>query len=305
MSAFIVYNVTRKHTRRTNPVQLEKIKEIYYTAAEARKALDLSDDKFQYWVKAGRIKRVQIPGRKQGVYLKREVDKLARRIEATIIAAEETKELEYRKATIEDLEEEYQLSHLIFGKGAHTVETRRALMEQNPDIDYHLYDREKLVAFINIIPFRHEAVMDFINARKIGSELDPKDVENFIPEKPLEVIIMDMETTPTVPPAKRTLYATQLLMGLAETLEEMGKEGIIIEKCYATSSTTTGINILNRAGFKIVVDLGKGRLAYALDIKDSKVKLLKGYIEALDQWRKKQNNTNDKRRTTYKTTEAI
>lgn len=284
-------------------MQSGKIKEIYYTAAEARKALDLTDDKFQYWVKAGRIKRVQIPGRKQGVYLRREVDKLARRIEATIIA-EETEELEYRKASIEDLEEEYELSHLIFGKAAHTIETRRALMEQNPDIDYHLYDHDKLVAFINIIPFQHDAVMDFITARKIGSELDPKSVEQFVPGKPLEVIIMDMETTPTVPPTKRTLYATQLLMGLAETFEDMGERGIIIEKCYATSSTTTGIRILNRGGFQVIGDLGKDRLAYMLEISNSKTKLLKGYQEALERWKKQNSTTNNKRKKAVSKMEA-
>ena len=53
-----------------------------------------------------------------------------------------------------------------------------------------------------------------------------------------------------------------------------------------------------------VADLGKGRFAYALNIKDSKVKLLKGYIEALERWNRKQNNTNGKKKTSRKTVET-
>jgi 16S rRNA G527 N7-methylase RsmG len=48
----------------------------------------------------------------------------------------------------------------------------------------------------------------------------------------------------------------------------------------------------------------KGRLAYALNIKDSKVKLLKGYTEVLEQWNRKQNNTNSKKKTSRKTVET-
>src|SRR5229473_5066107 len=153
----------------------DKIKELYYTAAEARKILDLTDDKFQYWVRVGRIEKVRLPGRKQYLYPKRSVDRLAKRIEAAIIA-EEGEGLEFRKAILNVLEEEYALSYLLFGKGAHTIETRRAFMEQNPDIDYHLYEGKELVAFINIIPFHHDTIMQFITGQKRGNKLDPNTV---------------------------------------------------------------------------------------------------------------------------------
>ncbi len=263
----------------------DKIKELYYTAAEARTILDLTDDKFQYWVRVGRIEKVRFPGRKQYLYPKRSVDKLARRIEAAIIAEEE-EGLEYRAATFSDLEEEYELSHLLFGKGAHTVETRRAFMERNLDIDYHLYDQDKLVAFINIIPFQHGTIEQFIAGQRRGRELDPDTVEQFAPNKPLECIIMEMSTTPTVPPGRRTIYGEQLLLGFSDTLENWGKQGVVFRKFYATSSTPTGIRILRTANFQEIDDLGKGRLAFVLDISISNAKLLRGYKEALGQWKK-------------------
>ncbi len=262
----------------------DKIKELYYTAAEAIKILDLSDDKFQYWVRVGRIEKVRLPGRKQYLYPKRSVDRLAKRIEAAIIAEEE-EGLEFRKAILSDLEEEYQLSYLLFGKGAHIIETRKAFMKENPDIDYHLYDRDELVAFINIIPFQHDTVTQFITGQKRGRELDPNTVEHFVPDKPLECIIMEIATTPTVPPGRRTIYGEQLLLGFSEVLEEWGKQGIIFTKFYATSSTQTGIRILRTANFQEIADLGRGRLAFELDISTSSAKMLRGYKQALEQWK--------------------
>ncbi|MBV9689686.1 MAG: helix-turn-helix domain-containing protein [Ktedonobacteraceae bacterium] len=268
----------------------DKIKELYYTAAEARKILDLSDDRFQYWVRVGRIEKVRLPGRKQYLYPKRSVNRLAKRIEAAIIAEEE-EGLEFRKAILNDLEEEHALSYLLFGKGAHTVETRKAFMEQNPDIDYHLYKDDELVAFINFIPFQHNTVMQFITGQKRGRELDPSTVEQFVPNKPLECIFMEMATTPTVPPGRRTVYGEQLLLGFSEILEEWGKQGVVFTKFYATSSTPTGIRILRTAHFQEINDLGRGRLAFELDISTSNAKMLREYKEAVEEWEKEEDAT--------------
>lgn len=271
-------------------MSLEKLGAVYYTAADARKALGLTEDSFQYWVKTKRVNKIMLPGRKQGVYSRREIDKLARRIEAAmLIHIEET--YEYREATLEDLEEEYQLSHLIFGKAAHTIEIRRAFMEKNPHIDYHLYHSDKLVAFINIIPFNHETILRFIQGKERGNEIDPSNVEQFVPGRPIECILMEMATTPTVPPSNRTFYGSRLLEGFSNTLEEWGKRGINLTKFYATSSTPTGIHILKNAMFQVIDDLGDGRLAFELDITQSSSKLLAGYQEAFKQWNRQQDTT--------------
>jgi len=194
-------------------------------------------------------------------------------------------------APLSDLEEEHQLSYLLFGKGAHTVETRKAFMEQNSDIDYHLYDHGELVAFINIIPFQHDTIIQFTTGQKRGKELDPSTVEQFVPNKPLECIIMEMTTTPTVPPGRRTIYGEQLLLGFSEVLEEWGKQGVIFTKFYATSSTQTGIRILKTADFQEMSDLGRGRLAFGLDISTSNAKMLRGYKQALEQWKREEGTT--------------
>src|SRR5258707_11678793 len=67
---------THKNVRRVG--HLNTMEKPYYTAREARAVLGLSDYKFQNEVKAGRIPAKKIPGRKQNIYLKRDIDVLAR-----------------------------------------------------------------------------------------------------------------------------------------------------------------------------------------------------------------------------------
>ena len=281
----------------------DKIKELYYTAGEAREVLDLSDDKFQYWVKAGRIEKVLLPGRAQYLYPRRSVDRLARRIEAAIIA-DSPEGLDYRKARIEDLQLEYELSHLIFGKNAHTVAIRKKYMEKNPDIDYHLYDTDKLAAFINVIPFTKETIQAFISGEKRGHELDPNTILPFVPGQPLECIVMEMATTPTVPPERRTIYGSQLIMGFAETLGQWGEQGVIINKLHATSSTPTGQRICRSAGFQVVHDFENGRLAFELDLNTSNAKILREYREGLENRKNRENLNNLMSKETKKRTSS-
>src|SRR5437660_12810030 len=118
-------------------MKLGKLADIYYTAAEARKVLGLDADAFQYWGKTERIKRIYLPGRKQAVYSKKEINEMADKIEAATLT-EKMESLEFRKATTNDLEEEYKLARIIFGRNADTPEIRKgkqAFLEKNPDIN--------------------------------------------------------------------------------------------------------------------------------------------------------------------------
>ncbi len=282
----------------------KEISRRYYTASQARKVLGLDEQEFQYWVRKGRINKVILPGKAQGVYAKREVDGIASKIEAAIIA-DQPESLEFRKATIDDLEEEYELSYLIFGKGSHSVAVRQTYLERNPDSIYHLYDDGRLAAFIDIVPYSREAIEQFMSGEKKGRELNPHDVEPFTPGKPQECIVMEMATTPTVPPTRRTLYGTQLLIGMSKVFEEWGERGIILTKLHATSSTPTGIHILNTAGFKVTRDLGNGRLAFELDVDESNAKILRRYKHALQEWKEAQEKKLKTRRSRKPVTTSV
>src|SRR5215472_12934579 len=98
----------------------KELAKLYYTAADARKELGLDEEAFQYWVRKGRIKKIVLPGRSQGVYSRKEVNQMRKQIEAVVVA-EQTK-TEFRKATVDDLEQEAKLAHLVFGSKAEARE---------------------------------------------------------------------------------------------------------------------------------------------------------------------------------------
>ena len=264
-------------------MSLDRFSELYYMAAEARAVLGLTEHSFQYWVKAGKIKKRKIPGRRQGAYLKSEVDKLAQRIESAMLIDEE--EEVFRQATLNDIEEELDLANLVFGQRAYDTRIpRREFLAKNPETTFHLYDRESLVACINLVPLKHEAILEFREGKR-GWLFSTDLIEQFVPGKPLECIIIDMITTPTVPPDKREHYGMRLLMGIADKLREWGDRGVHIISVHASGSTEQGRKILATAGFQKIAELGN-RFIFELDITNSSLKLLKPYKDAFAQWQK-------------------
>ena len=264
-------------------MKLGKLSEYYYTAAEARKVLGVDESTFQYWGRSERINRITLPGRKQPVYSRKEIDELAHKIEAAVIM-EQAKETEFRRATLQDLEEENQLAQLVFGRTA-SVMPRKAFLERNPETDYHLYDQGKLVAYLTIFPLNREPLTKFMKGEIRGWQINPEDIELFTPGKPVECVIMDMVTTPTASPVKRAEYGRKMLVNMAGVLKSWGERGIIITKFHAVGGTSAGQHILKSAGFKEVNQIRTGRIAFELDVENSEERLLKKYKESLEQWK--------------------
>jgi hypothetical protein len=267
----------------------KELAKVYYTAAEAREVLGLDEEAFQYWGRTERIKRIYLPNRKQAVYSKKEVNSIASKMETAILAEKPTG-LEYRQATLNDIDHEIGLAHLVFSSRAslpEMINLRKSFLEKNPNSTYHLYDGDHLVAYINIFPFDQEAISKFKEGER-GWFLGTDHLKQFEPGDPLECIIIDMATTPTVPPARRGTYAQILLENFTETLEKWGQKGIIISKVYAASNTTSGIRILKHAGFQVIKDLGNGRYVFEMDISTSQARVLVSYKEAIQQWKEQQ-----------------
>ncbi len=269
-------------------MKLGKLAEVYYTATEARKRLGIDEDTFQYWGKNERITRIYLPGRRHPVYSKKEINNIADKIEATIIA-EKAKGPEYRKATTADLEEENQLAQLVFGRAAGAL-PRKAWLEKNPDIDYHLYDYGKLVAYITILPLKQETLRRFMRGEIRGWQISPDDIEQFVPGKPIECLIMDMVTTPLAVPIKRSEYGRLMLINVLKTLREWGEQGIEITRFYALGGTSAGQHILRTAKFKEMEKIATGRIAFELDVLNTDARILSGYKENLEQWKQRQEN---------------
>ncbi len=265
----------------------ETLHSLYYDPKGARNALGISKEKFDYWVELGIIQPVTLPGLRHRVYARAHIDALARHFEALLLASAKGN-LEFREATVADVKAENDLALLVFGERALNPQTQAArghFLEVNPHITLHLYEFGLLVASINIVPITPDAVEEF-KLGKRGWQFRDDQIEQFTNEHPLQCIIIDFMTNPSVPEFQRRLYGMHLLSGLAARLEAWGSAGVEIEKVYASGGTKQGRHLLESAGFVFLKDAGDDRRIYVLDMKTAKIHLLRGYLRELGEYKK-------------------
>lgn len=274
-------------------MSLDRVSEFYYTAAEARAVLGLNEHTFQNWVRVGKIHRTKLPGKGQGVYLKRDVNRLAQTIESAMLM-ETTADLEYKRATPLEIDAEIYLAYLIYGKKVLKPEAREArakLIEVNPESTWFLYDREILAASMNVVPVQQEAIERFKKGER-GWLFVPDLVKQFEPGEPLECILIDFMRTPAAPPEKRRGYPIEFLRNFSDkTLRGWGARGIEISKLYTCGSTDDGRRLLRGSDFVELGEPVKGRVIFELDINKPTPhldKLLEPYRANLAAWKEQQ-----------------
>jgi hypothetical protein len=262
-------------------MERDKISELYYTATEARNKLGMTRDAFNHYVKTGVIQRTTIVG-KHGHYAKRDIDILAMNITAALIAAQ-APNITFKAAALEEQEKEFELAVLNFGEFTKRFHPNRyEILSKSPGSSYYVYDHEHLVASVNIVPLNHEGIEKF----KAGERgwLLGEYVEQFKPDVPLELIIIDFMTTPLAPANRRTQYAMHLFFGLGRLFEDMGKQGINVTNIYGCGATPQGRKLLETAGFHKIGEYGN-RHIYEVNTSEAGIHLLGGYKKSIVEYK--------------------
>jgi len=260
--------------------------EKYYTAQEAQRRLGITKDMFNHHVKQGTIKKTTLIG-SHGYYLKAEIDALAEKIEYALITAD-LPVLEYRAATLDDLDDLNRMAHLNFGEFSRSPErvaARRRYLETNPNSTFILRNYHTLVASLDLMPLKHEAIVEYREG-KSGSQFPIEMIEQFEPGHRLECISTGMMTTTNAPITKREYYASILLRHFGrETLIGWANRGVDIKTIDAWGGSELGKRILINAGF-VSLRVKKGsREIFHLDIDESALRPLIPYKDALACWK--------------------
>src|SRR5205085_9409528 len=87
----------------------------YYTAAQVKEILGLTDGMLYNYVDNGALQRIIPPGKKQGVYRRNQVDQLARDLKIYILTRESHPSVFTKMATREEVLETTKISDAIFG----------------------------------------------------------------------------------------------------------------------------------------------------------------------------------------------
>ncbi len=255
----------------------------FYLPGEARKRLGVTQAVFRAMFARGELERIVPPGRSEGFYRIADVNRLADQqalfyLQNISTAKYET--TEFARATEDDAEGIFNVVASLWGADVATpADLRRSWYKANSRLDYVVKFRGLVLGYINIAPYRPEALEDMMSGRKRGLDIRPRDILPFEPGKSYEVFI-GIAVRQDIPGHQQ--YATRLIYNFFGVLCDMAREGIIIRRMYATSDQPFGIKISQDLGFeKQPAQPGDLFGRFMLDMERADTVLVRRYREAV------------------------
>lgn len=252
----------------------------FYSATEVMKKLGIASSTLYHYVETGKIKRVVPPDKRDGYYIKAEIDKMVRARELFMLQyATDTSVFE--KAQEEDVLGITDLCIELFGKnGTASYETRLAQYHSNPDAFYVLKQDDLIVGYVAIFPLKQEAINRIMSGVAESTFrtglLTPENILPFEPGKADNVFVV-LGVRQGL--AKSRMYGSRVISGIIQVLEDFARHGIIVKKLYGTSRTQDGIRLARGFGFKQVTPVAEedDLLRFELDLATTKSPLFRQY----------------------------
>lgn len=206
--------------------------------------------------------------------------------EAFIMSKEPPSQTTFEIPDMDDMEDENELDRRTVGGAGMTTEVRKSWLNINSSLDYHVRHNGKLVAFIRLLPLKHETLENFMEGKVRGKDIPTSAIETFEIGKPIECLVIGIASDSDVDEEIRTHYVLTLLRGTMRELEKLGEQGIIITKIYATSESPTGIAMAVHLGMEQVPGKIGRRVKFVLNIDNSDSLLASRYKRGLEKWKK-------------------
>lgn len=258
-----------------------------YTAKEARERLGVTDDKFQYMVRTGLIKKVVLPGRKYGMYPQMEVNRLAAAINATIEQYTRDEGM-FEQATQADLPEIIAMCSRNVPRVT-PIEKQRAWLKRNPEAFHTLRENGEVVAYSCIFPVNFSWLEKVLKDEVRIGDVPLEEIYPFTPGKPLDLYIRDLIVDQSVGAEKATHHAQRILAELGHTIARLGERGINVRAVYALATSPQGNQLAKKLGFRAMTELDnptEGYMPYELIVDKSNSPLINEYKAELQRSQK-------------------
>lgn len=253
----------------------------YYTAKEAQEILGMTYSALRNQVNAGHITSIKPPGKRQAVYLRTDVDQLAREMDAFISMRNKTSST-FSRATEKDLKATVTITRVLFGlrdSEEATFDRRLTWIKKNPDILYVLKAEEQVVGYAIMLPLTMEKIQKILDGEEFSQEVNADEIEDFQPGKTVNLYLMGIGVTPGVSHYEKRTYGARLVSGMMNAIIDLGKRGVIIDTLAARSDTPDGIRILKR-GFTEIPTSTHTR-NFIIKVKDSGIPFVQEYKQAV------------------------
>ena len=272
----------------------------YYTSTEVKKILNISGAMIANYVGKGQIKHVIPPGRKQGYYLKKDVDKLSTELNTFFDLEEETENTDFTTATAEDLYACIALNRELFTTQNRELFTTRskeddetiykrwaAWIKKNPETVYVLKREEEVIGIVTMLPFKPKSqkfdeILRGNTSILLGDvNISAKDIEVYKAGNHIQLYIAEIGVKPTLEKDLRRKYGAKLISKLVTIIEELGRRGVIIEDIVAVGATRSGIRLLQHFGFTEITFPRPDTRLFTINMKESGAPVTKAYRETL------------------------
>ncbi|MFL5627070.1 MAG: helix-turn-helix transcriptional regulator [Ktedonobacteraceae bacterium] len=252
----------------------------FYSATEVMKKLGIASSTLYHYVETGKVKRVVPPDKRDGYYIKSEIDKMVRAKELFMLQYA-TDTAIFEQAQEEDVQGITDLGVELFGKsGSPSYETRLAQYHANPEMFYVLKQDDLIVGYILMFPLKQEAIEKIMSGVAESTFrtglLIPENIQPFKPGT-ADHVFMIIGVRQGL--AKSRIYGARVISGAVEVFEHFARKGIIIKKLYGTSRTQEGIKLAKDLGFKRVTPVSEedNLLRFELDLATAKEPIFKTY----------------------------
>ncbi|HJT58194.1 MAG TPA: hypothetical protein VJ761_16945 [Ktedonobacteraceae bacterium] len=231
----------------------------FYTASEAQARLGLSKAQFHQKVRQGVIPKVVMPGRKQGVYPRRDIDALA------LSMSSDLEENVFSRSTPADQVEEMSIDIRYSGRNFVTSLAERIAFQQKCSFTFHsLKVGGKVVGYISMFRLPDSFLEDMLTGRKIEQEISLREVLPFVRLEPFAIFLDKIAVDLTLPLHLRRFYAGIIIFHFIGVLLNLLTNDYQITQLYAVATTQEANTLLKKLGFQYLAgkSVVPGRSAY-------------------------------------------
>src|SRR5262249_54950644 len=141
--------------------------------------LGANDDMIYSYVENKALERIIPPGKKQGVYRREEVERLARELNTFMLHKRNKPTKLVSVTSKEDMRECVKITQKLFGIERDTTDERMEIVEKNRDTYYALKDDENIIiGYFAILPFL-KGKIEIVLRQTLPSIIKPDDIETY------------------------------------------------------------------------------------------------------------------------------
>lgn len=258
-----------------------------YTSTEARKKLNVSTSTFKRLVDSGKIRKVVPPNKKNGMYIKEDVDRI---IEATMPFTQNATKRKKLDTTVDwqkisDLPAILKLDLEVYHEAiVGDINLYISWEMKNPKItliSYETNNRENILAYLSLVPLPEQVILSILGGEREELSITADEVETYERKGAYTLLAESVVTHPD--------YPEQLNHILREALHFWCDQypDRYIEKIYAQAATDDGDMLIRKLYFSPLYYLADN--AYVLDLRRPGIaKPIRVFQQCLQQKRESQ-----------------